>query len=548
MPVLINPQDQSALEVPDAEAQGLLKQGWKIPLKTPDGKPMALPYEDAIKSHQELGYQDLNDRELDDLLLQTKYRSGTEQIKGLAEGFVKGLAGAPIYTAAATATGLTTREKINERDTYLSEAETTGEVAGTATGIVTGTGLPGLVGKAGKAASVLGKVAGPLGKLFAQGLTEGMLYSASDQINERLLGDPETLGESLMSHVGPGALLGGGAALAFGSLGRAASKAGKLTTKAAEKVLGNEAMSSKAMDKLYDLLIDNVPLGPMRTPTRLAKGMVIDTLLKVAPSKKAVLDSILKLEQMAQKTTNAIENNAAGIFAKVTEPAINPEKGKRDETPTEPKMHRLGEMIMADYTDPLKLIDSLSNSTMALNEVAPEAQQALVQRASMMVSFLGSKAPRKEKVSLLDSDPKISADVLNTFNRYAQVVENPISVLNHVKSATLLPQDLETLVAVYPGLYQTMRTTVMDKLIGKMGKQKTLTLPYSKRMSLSLFLGIPLDSTLTPQSVLSNQQSFSTMHIQKQMNNQIQRASTTGMQRMDPTRDLTRSQRTISRR
>lgn len=549
MSVLVNPENDEVHEFSPEESKKLIQQGWLVPLMNKEGIAEAIPYEQG-QQYLQNGYALPNDAQLNDLLNRTKYSTGEQKTKAFAEGVAKGLTG-PAYSIIAPKTGLTTREEIKNREEYNPGLSTTGEIAGTIGGALTGTGLPGLIGKAGTAAGVAGKVLGKAGELAASGATEGALYSAADQINEKILGDPKALSESLMAHVGFSALLGGAAGLAFSPLAKTVNNAGKLTQEAAEKMSG-EHIVGKALDKVFDTATDLTLPGIARPAAKLAKKAVLDSILAIAPEKQSVLNQLMNLGEMAQKTSDVIEGKAAGIFAKEVEPHINnPFIGSKTEVPEEPKMHRLGTMVMDHSADPEKLIEQLNNSIGAISSAAPEISSALSTNVTQAVTFLASKIPASQKEGLLDSEPKLTNGAIQQFNRYAQVVEKPIDVLNSVKNGTLIPQDIETLNAVYPGLYEVMRNQVMDKLISKVGKQKSLLLPYNKRMSLSFFLGMPLDSTLKPRSIMSNQQAFGTMQIQRQMNAQSQmtaRASKTGMGKMDPLRDLTRSQRALVRR
>jgi dsDNA-binding SOS-regulon protein len=83
-------------------------------------------------------------------------------------------------------------------------------------------------------------------------------------------------------------------------------------------------------------------------------------------------------------------------------------------------------------------------------------------------------------------------------------VESPLSVLHDLKTASLTPESVETIQAVYPKLYDDMKLAVMDQLSSHLTK-KDASLPYRHKMALSLFLGQDLDQSLTPESIHTNQ-------------------------------------------
>ena len=71
-------------------------------------------------------------------------------------------------------------------------------------------------------------------------------------------------------------------------------------------------------------------------------------------------------------------------------------------------------------------------------------------------------------------------------------------VLQHIKKGSLLPQDVQTLQALYPGLHSAIANKISQEIINH--KTAGGNIPYSQRVSMSLLLGNSLDSTMTPQS------------------------------------------------
>ena len=72
----------------------------------------------------------------------------------------------------------------------------------------------------------------------------------------------------------------------------------------------------------------------------------------------------------------------------------------------------------------------------------------------------------------------------------------PMSVLEHMKRGTLMPDDLTTLHTIYPKLSKQM----IDKTTGALidAKTKETEIPYKHKMALGHFLGTHLDFTGSP--------------------------------------------------
>lgn len=144
----------------------------------------------------------------------------------------------------------------------------------------------------------------------------------------------------------------------------------------------------------------------------------------------------------------------------------------------------------------------------------PEHGTAMAQTAMNAANFINSQRPVADKQSPLDSDVKISQVQKAAYDRTLDIAQQPLVVLNHIKDGTLVPQDLIALKTIYPGLYNKLNLTLNEQLIEAVNKGEQI--PYKTRMSLSLFMGQPLDSTLTPQGILSSQSTFTVPSVTPQ--------------------------------
>lgn len=133
----------------------------------------------------------------------------------------------------------------------------------------------------------------------------------------------------------------------------------------------------------------------------------------------------------------------------------------------------------------------------------PDHSQALGHFASNAVGYLQSIKPNEEKENPLDETPEISNAELDSYHRALDIAQQPLLTLQHIKDEQLLPEDIKTMKSIYPSLYGYLNSKIMEELGNHVADGGDI--PYAQKLMLSQFLGQPLDSTMTPQALLSAQ-------------------------------------------
>lgn len=171
--------------------------------------------------------------------------------------------------------------------------------------------------------------------------------------------------------------------------------------------------------------------------------------------------------------------------------------------PNEKSIQKLDKRLKEVAQNPEKMIDVASG----FDHYMPSHAQAVSKTTMAAANYLNSIRPSNPKLSPLDSEIPASKEQEAMFNRALSVAEQPMLVLDHIKNATLLPQDVKTIKTVYPEYYDK----ISQKLMGSMTDHIAAggTIPYKIRQSASMFLGQPLDSTMTPSSIQSIQAMYS---------------------------------------
>ncbi len=160
------------------------------------------------------------------------------------------------------------------------------------------------------------------------------------------------------------------------------------------------------------------------------------------------------------------------------------------------KMDKLVTQYAADPTKMLAMNDN--------NNSVPAYSTAMAASAARVVNYLSSLKPQTAPVNPLDGKRTPSPTEKAKYDRALDIAQQPMVVLSHLKDSRLTPDDINALKTMYPSLYNNLTQKLTAGVVEAVQKDKPI--PYGVRQGLSLFLGQPMDSTLTPQSILRAQQ------------------------------------------
>lgn len=165
----------------------------------------------------------------------------------------------------------------------------------------------------------------------------------------------------------------------------------------------------------------------------------------------------------------------------------------------------------------------------------PTHGAAIGAMAASSVNYLDNLKPKSVPAGPFDSEPPIDKAAQAGYERALQIAQQPLMALKHVKEGTLIPQDVQTMQAIYPGLHAAMISKINTELINQKSEGKHI--PYSQRVALSLFTGSNLDSTMSPMSMQSVIQSGAQQQAQRQDAGN-KKASGTELKAIDKVNDL----------
>lgn len=203
---------------------------------------------------------------------------------------------------------------------------------------------------------------------------------------------------------------------------------------------------------------------------------------------------------MMERVNDKIESSAKSIFSNGAGRGIVLSEENQLAGSYEDKVKRISELA----NQPNVLGTHLSNQTEHINAAMPNTSQALQNGMMASVQYLNSKIPRPQSQFMLSKPWEPSDLQKQKFNKYYKGVTQPLQILNHIKTGQMSSEELEAVSETHPDLFNEMRTQVLRH----MSQETAMKLPYPVKKSLAMFLGEPLDSSMLPQVIMANQQTF----------------------------------------
>lgn len=206
---------------------------------------------------------------------------------------------------------------------------------------------------------------------------------------------------------------------------------------------------------------------------------------------------------------------------------------------------KLQKNLEAFQDNPSQILDSKRE----ISHYLPGHNEAIAETASRAAGVLNSLKPPETKNAPLDTPGKPSQAQQASYERALDMAEQPLMILKHVNDNTISSQDVSLIKQIYPEFYQKASQKIYSQIMEISSKDEPI--PYNKRQSLSIFLGEPLDSTLTQSGIAAAQ--MAQMQSQAQADGQKQerasKASMSGLQKTakaDQTQTQAREQARLS--
>lgn len=184
-----------------------------------------------------------------------------------------------------------------------------------------------------------------------------------------------------------------------------------------------------------------------------------------------------------------LEKAAKGIF----EPSASMPKA------ADVDVSKLRKIIDTSETAPEKLLELQNDSAHYAPEHATAASAALFRN----VAYLSALKPKTQQLTPLSLPTVASEEQEDRYERALVIAEQPLVVMDGIKSGRLSMNDMKDLHAMHPALVENMKRTIYLNMTDATAKGDIL--PYQTIIGLSIFLGQPMDASLLPNAIIASQ-------------------------------------------
>ncbi len=298
------------------------------------------------------------------------------------------------------------------------------------------------------------------------------------------------------------------------------------------ETLGEKTAGAKFMDKIIDKEMDKLAgrtaaagigtsvggmfghpiigalagehaLSPMLTSA--FSGLTKAMTEKIANG--TAMKSALDFSMAAAKAADVMNKAAANVFKPTAQVLAT------KYIPSDKDRQKLDKLVTEMAENPEK-VTKIDNGK--LGHYLDQHQASLTKSVINAGAYLAQIKPKPYRSSPLDKEIQPTQAQIQRYNRALDIAQQPAIIMQHIKDGTLQLSDVQDLSHMYPSLYKQMSTQLTSQMAGKMAKDEPM--PYKTKMSLSLFLGQAMDSSMLPSSIQAAQ--VGSKSIQQGMNGQ----------------------------
>ncbi len=255
--------------------------------------------------------------------------------------------------------------------------------------------------------------------------------------------------------------------------------------------------------------------SPLQTISANVRDKGIDTFIKtVAASPRA--------SQASELGKAAVSGN--NMATKAIKSLFSPGKDTGLASVSTAQRAKLSSLVDSYQADPSKMLSTGDNNPV------PAYAQAFATTTARAVQYLSTLKPNTQPARPLDPKPVPSAAQTSAYNRALDIAQQPLTVLAKMKQGTLTPNDILTLKTIYPSVYQGLSQKMMNSVMEATNKGNAI--PYATRLQMSMFLGQPLDSTMTQPAIAAIQAKPAARQEQQPPQGGVSKKSASGLDKL----------------
>jgi hypothetical protein len=158
--------------------------------------------------------------------------------------------------------------------------------------------------------------------------------------------------------------------------------------------------------------------------------------------------------------------------------------------------------------DPAALAARLDEATRGVGDAMPDVATHVVATGARAAGYLadtlppGSIEPGTMGAPPTRPSERVSQELQRRWLARVEVVDDPLLALDAIAGGVVTDEHVDALRTVYPALYQSLTSRVVDEVAG--GEP----LPYASRVTLSIAFGLPADRSLEPAAIAAAQAGY----------------------------------------
>ncbi len=256
-------------------------------------------------------------------------------------------------------------------------------------------------------------------------------------------------------------------------------------------------LGAKAASMVSDLVFGRLgkATGAAAQRTAAAVQTFLDVGRKVAPAAPVLATKVLAAVAYAppKPEKSSSSKPAKATLATLYKSRAEEIRSQTMPTPAGPQMRPEARAQMAERLKPIA----------SMNAILADRMETL---AARRLEFLAARLPRKPELDVMQIGPdrwQPSDMEMRTFARYAAAVEDPGAIEERLAAGRVSPEDAEVMREVYPERLAELTRQIVEQLPAL---QKSL--PYHRRLALSILTGVNVDPSMHPEVLAVLQSAF----------------------------------------
>ncbi len=217
---------------------------------------------------------------------------------------------------------------------------------------------------------------------------------------------------------------------------------------------------------------------------------------KVARAAPVLATQVLRTSSFAAPTFTP-----ARALAKSSNELVNHYKAREAELRSQTTMGPNGKIAVSSQAR-----SDIHQRLQALWMVDPKLADLIETAAANRLGFLASKLPPRPGSQAMKFGPDKwhpGELEMRKFARYVDATENPDAIWDRLADGKMTPEDAEVMQSVYPETYADAKRQILGHL-----SELQETLPYRKRLMLSMFFDVSVEQSLEPDTLAILQGNF----------------------------------------